>query len=208
MKISASPGKRNKVHISVDGEYRFTVDGEYWYSCPWCGKAEIKGEKEKEKFYSDIGSRSVFIAALGILSYGDNSRKTLQSKLIRKGCDREHITAALDKLEEYGYVNDARYAANLAERLLSSKHMSRSAIKQELIAKGVERELAAEAADALECDPSEELDTLLTSKYRRYLGDEKGIKKTVAALRRLGYGWSDIKSALDRAGVEKEDESL
>jgi len=208
MKVSASPGKRNKVHISVDGEYKFTVDGEYWYSCPWCGKPEIKGEKEKEKFYKDIGSRSVFISALGILSYGDNSRRTLQSKLIRKGCDREHIAAALDKLEEYGYVNDARYAANLAERLLSSKHMSRSAISQELIAKGVDRELAAEAADALEFDPAEELDALLSSKYRRYLGDEKGIKKTVAALRRLGYGWSDIKSALDRAGVEKEDESL
>ena len=46
---------------------------------------------------------------------------------------------------------------------------------------------------------------LLNTKYKRYAGDEKGIKKTVAALQRLGYNWSDIKSALQRTGFETED---
>ena len=30
----------------------------------------------------------------------------------------------------------------------------------------------------------------------RYLGDEKGTQKIIAALRRLGYPWSEIKSAM------------
>ena len=206
MKISASAGKRNKIHISVDGDYKFTVDGEYWYACPYCNKTEIKGEREQEKFLADIGSRSAFISALSILSYGDNSRRTLQTKLVMKGHKKEYVACALDKLEEYGYVNDRRYAENLARRLLETKHMSKAGIKRELAAKGVERSLADEIASSLEADPVEEISALLETKYRRYLADEKGLKKTVSALKRLGYGWSDIKSALDRAEIYREDE--
>ena len=49
MKYSASAGRMNKVHISVDGEYAYTVDSEYWYSCEWCRKSEIEDEEEVKK---------------------------------------------------------------------------------------------------------------------------------------------------------------
>ena len=184
----------------------FTVDGEYWYSCPYRNKTEIKDDEECDRFLFDIGSRSAFISALNILSYGDNSRRTLQTKLVMKGHKKEYVAAALDRLEEYGYVNDRRYAENLARRLLASKHMSKPGIERELAAKGVERNLAHEVTSALDTDPVEEIYTLIETKYSRYLSDEKGLKKTVSALKRLGYGWSDIKSALDRAEIHREDE--
>ena len=37
------------------------------------------------------------------------------------------------------------------------------------------------------------------------MSDEKGVKRTIATLQRLGYGWSDIKSALRQAELETED---
>ncbi len=208
MKISASTGKRNKIHVSIDGEYAYTVDAEYWYSCPYRDKSEIEGPEEIERFKHDVGSRSAFISGLNILSYGDNSRKALGRKLVSKGFCKEYVEAALDRLEEYGYVNDERYAQNLAQKLLDSKHMSPGAIKQELMLKGVDRETADAAAGELETDPHEQIMTLLCGKYSRYLHDEKGIKKTVAALKRLGYGWSDIKNALEEAQADTEDEFI
>ncbi|MBR0112705.1 MAG: regulatory protein RecX [Clostridia bacterium] len=206
MKISASAGKRNKIHISVDGDYKFTVDGEYWYSSPYSKMTEITESEEEEKFLFDIGSRSAFISGLNILSYGDNSRRTLFQKLTAKGHKKEYVSAALDKLEEYGYVSDRRFAENFAQRLISSKHMSKAGIRRELAAKGVDRALADEVVEALELNPADEIDALLAGKFRRNLADEKGIKRTVAALQRLGYGWSDIKSALDRNEIYREDD--
>ena len=46
---------------------------------------------------------------------------------------------------------------------------------------------------------------LIRKKYFRYLGDEKGVRKTVAALQRLGYRWSDINSALRQYEIETEE---
>lgn len=195
----------NKIHVSVDGEYKFTVDAEYWYSCPWCRIKEIEDTEKQTEFLKDVGSRYAFISGLRILSYGDNSRKTLRAKLVTKGHLPEFVDIALDKLEEYGYINDMRFSKYLTDKLISSKHMSKKAIRQELLAKGVERSVADAVLEETEFDNIEAIVTLLNGKYRRYLGDEKGMKKTIAGLQRLGYSWSDIKSALGRVNVESEE---
>ena len=196
MKISFTHGKQNKIHISVDGEYKFTVDAEYWFLTPYYRMSEINGEEECEKFMTEIGSRYAFISGLRVLSYGDNSRRDLFRKLSRKGHKAEYIDNALDTMEEYGYINDRRYAENAADRLVRTKHMSKSGIKSELFRRGISSEIIAETLEKLEVDPSAEIRALIKKKYTKYLGDEKGIQKITAALRRLGYSWSDIKSAM------------
>ena len=196
MKISFTRGKQNKIHISVDGEYKFTVDAEYWFLTPYCRISEITGSEECEKFMTETGSRYAFISGLRVLSYGDNSRRDLYQKLIRKGHKAEYVNNALDTMEEYGYINDKRYAENTADRLVRTKHMSKSGIKSELFRKGISPEIIEETLEKLEVDPVTEIRALIQKKYTRYLGDEKGMQKIIAALRRLGYPWSDIKSAL------------
>ena len=46
-------------------------------------------------------------------------------------------------------------------------------------------------------DPAQQLRELLARKYARNLQDEKGRRRTVAALQRLGYRWEDIRRALE-----------
>ena len=166
MKISYSKGKQNKIHVSVDGEYRFTVDAEYWFLTPWYRLDEIKDGEESEKFLTEVGSRYAFVSGLRLLSYADNSRRDLFRKLTRKGHDP-------------AYVNNAR-----------------SGIKSELLRKGIGAEIIQDVLERLEIDPAKEIEALIEKKYYRYLTDEKGLRKTVAALQRLGYSWSDIKSAI------------
>lgn len=196
MKISYSKGKQNKIHVSVDGEYRFTVDAEYWFLTPWYRLGEIKDGEESEKFLTEVGSRYAFVSGLRLLSYADNSRRDLFRKLTRKGHDPAYVNNALDKLEELGYVSDTRFAENTADRLLRTKHMSRSGIKSELLRKGISAGIIQDVLERLEIDPAKEIEALIEKKYYRYLDDEKGLRKTVAALQRLGYSWSDIKSAI------------
>lgn len=208
MKISFSQGRQNKIHISVDDEYKFTVDAEYWYTCPWCRVKEITDSEECEKFSKEIGSRYAFISGLRLLSYSDNSRKELKLKLLNKGHKAEYVESALDNLEEYGYINDKRFAENKADYLIRRKHMSKNGIRTELLRRGVSRDTVNQVVEELELDPVDDIIMLLSTKYKRYLNDEKGRRKTVAGLQRLGYGWSDIKTALNRYSPDMEDDSF
>lgn len=205
MKITANRGKQNKIHILCDGEYMFTVDAEYWFSCPYYGIDNIEDDEELSAFFEAVGSRSAFIAGLRLLSYRDHSEKEITDKLVQKGQKAEYAKAAAEKLKEYGYINDERYAQNLAETLLERKGMSVRGIKSELFRKGISREIADNVAENLDIDPILRIIDLLNTKYVRYLSDEKGVKKTVASLQRLGYKWSDINSALRQIEVETED---
>lgn len=204
MKLSVSKGKQNKIHISCDGEYTFTVDAEYWFSSPYHGKETINDE-ELTAFYEAVGSRCAFIAGLRLLSYRDHCTKELVTKLIQKGHKRLYAENAVAKLSEYGYVNDDRYAQSLAESLLERKGMNVNAIKTELLRKGVSRKIAENVVETLDIDPVLRIIDLLNTKFSRKISDEKGVKRTFAALQRLGYRWSDIKSAFRRLEIETED---
>lgn len=205
MKISVARGKQNKVHISCDGEYMFTVDAEYWFSSPYYGREIIDDNEELTAFYEAVGSRCAFIAGLHLLSYRDHSSKELIAKLIQKGHKREYSENAVAKLSEYGYVNDERYAENLANSLLERKGMNTNAVKSELIRKGISRDISDNIVESLDIDPVLRIIDLLNTKYSRKISDEKGVRRTVAALQRLGYRWSDINSAFRRLKIETED---
>lgn len=205
MKITADRGKQNKIHISCDGEYTFTVDAEYWFSSPYYGKDNIDDEEELAAFYEAVGSRCAFIAGLRLLSYRDHSAKDLVTKLVQKGHKREYSENAVEKLEEYGYVNDERYARYLAESLLERKGMNTRAIKSELMHKGISKQISDNVTESLDFDPILRIIDLLNTKYSRKISDEKGVKRTVASLMRLGYSWSDINSAFRRLEIETED---
>ena len=205
MKISADKGKQNKIHIYCDGEYTFTVDAEYWFSSPYHGRESIENDEELTAFFEAVGSRCAFIAGLHLLSYRDHSAKELINKLVQKGHKREYSENAVEKLKEYGYVNDERYARFLAESLSERKGMSTRAIRSEMLQKGISSEIADNITESLDFDPILRIIDLLKTKYSRKISDEKGIKRTVASLQRLGYRWSDISAAFRRLEIETED---
>ncbi|MEE1492011.1 MAG: RecX family transcriptional regulator, partial [Massilioclostridium sp.] len=72
--------------------------------------------------------------------------------------------------------------------------------------KGIERELAERVLDEAEVDPADQLGELIAKKYARYLGDEKGRKKVISALLRLGHNYEDVKRALQQYEEFEENE--
>ena len=53
-----------------------------------------------------------------------------------------------------------------------------------------------ELLEELEPEPVGQIGALVERKYLRALDDERGRRRTVAALQRLGYRWEDIRRAL------------
>ena len=80
MIITAQKGKANKIHISINGEYKLTVDADFWFSSGYVSGDEI--DEEQYKALADkIAKRRCFNRALNILSRRDHSEKELYNTI-------------------------------------------------------------------------------------------------------------------------------
>lgn len=133
--------------------------------------------------------------ALRLLDFRAYSRKELEDRLARD-TDREAARDTALRMEELGLIDDEEYAGRLAAELAARKGFSESRIRQELCRRGLDRDLAAQAAETAAPDPQEALRALVERKYLPSLRDERGKRRTVAALQRLGYRFEEIRVVL------------
>jgi regulatory protein len=78
--------------------------------------------------------------ALRKLSTSARSRNELQSALASRRVPSDAADQVLDRLEEVGLIDDRRFARDWVESRQARRHLSRSALRHELQAKGVSRE--------------------------------------------------------------------
>ena len=198
MKITAKGGRKDKIHIYIDGEYRLTVDEIFWFSCGYISGDEID-EEELTAFEEAAGSRRAFNSALNSLDYRDHSEKEIRAKLMRKH-GAEYVDEAVEKLIELDLINDRRYAENYARELFEHKKFGKIRIKSELIAKGIASDIASETVISLfedeEPDNIQRIVDIIEKKYYNRMNDEVGRKKVFSALQRMGYTFSDIREAM------------
>ncbi len=203
MIITAQKGKANKIHISIDGEYRLTVDADFWFSSGYISGDEI--DEEAFGVLADkVAKRRCFNRALNILSRRDHGERELFIKL--KRADGEAAAAdAVERIKQLGYIDDERFAARLAEELIERKGYGTRAVYSELLRRGIDRETAQNTINAITLDESDNIRVLLEGKFSRKLTTEKGRKQVFSALLRLGYSYSDVRSAMSEYNEFNED---
>ena len=209
MKLTAKPGKGEKIHLSLDGEYIATVNADYWFTCGIKSGAEITSE-QLDELLSESARRKMMNKALDLLSMRDYSRRELSDKLVTKawekkeqkdmdlGSLKQQASDICDRLEELGLLNEERFARSYVDELIRRKHLSKSGLKTALIQKGVQRDIIETVLEEVEVDPVEQVRELLATKFKtRDLSDEKQRTRTVNALLRLGYRYGEINAAMD-----------
>ena len=196
MKLSIKEGKANKIHIYVDEEYRATVDSDYWYSEKYRNYKEINDE-ELTELLDAVSFRRAYNKGLDLLFRRPHGTKELIKKLCEKGHEKESAEKACDRLLELGLLNDEEFAGILANELYERKGYGVKRIKQELAFRGIDREIAENAIESLDIDTQTRIILVIEKKYKGKINDEKGRKRAIDGLLRLGYSYSDIKSALN-----------
>ena len=205
MKLTVKEGKANKIHIFVDEEYRATVDSDYWYSEKYRNYKEIN-EDELTELLDSVSFRRAYNKGLDLLSRRPYGVKELIKKLCEKGHEKEASQKACDRLLELGLLNDEEYARILANDLLERKNYSTKRIKQELSFRGIPREIVENTVDSLDNNAENRIILVIKKKYINKLNDEKGRKRAVDGLLRLGFSYSEIKSALNQVAEFTEEE--
>lgn len=136
--------------------------------------------------------------AMYLLSGRDYGFVELFRKL-EKTYPKEMCLRTCKLMAEKGLVNDREYAFRLGKQLFEIKKESAVAVRYKLTQKGIPKDIISEVIDAY-CEDDEavkdRIKALVEKKYKRYLTDEAGVRKVKNALARLGYGYSDISSAL------------
>lgn len=201
MTITTTEGKGGRLNIFADGEFMFSLDAAVWYSCKIRDGDEID-EETLLALKEEAVNRHALSSALNILTRRAHSEKELRFKLKQKYSESA-VDYAIEKAAEMGFVDDADFAARYAEELSSQKRFAPSRIIAELIAKGIDRETAANTVDDLETDTEADLAYLLDYKYADFAQDEKHTRRAVTGLQRLGYSFSGIKAAMKKA-LEEE----
>ncbi|MBQ2971607.1 MAG: RecX family transcriptional regulator [Ruminococcus sp.] len=195
MKITAiEPKKKGLSALYIDGEFALKIDTETVLSY----RIDVGDEIDDEKLKEVIDASNIKRAkdkAMWLISYRDHSKKELIDK-VAKDSSYEAATKAVERLQELGLINDERYAKRYATDLLSLKHLSKSAAVRKLCDKGIDRDLARDTVDELDVDIYENIRAVINKKYSKNLFDEKGRRRCVNGLVRLGYSYSDIKAVL------------
>ena len=199
--------KRGRLALFVDGEFAFSLDTETF------ADADLHEEDEIESFRLEelrrrSDTRKAVDRALDILALRDHAAGELYQKLCRK-FDPHSAAAAVAKAEELGLLNDADFARRRAAELMR-KRKSRREVEQDLAAKGIDRDTAAQVLEELyapEDGPDPEVAAacaLVQRQYARKLAEGKR-PQVMAALARRGFSYAVIRTALEANDAGEDD---
>lgn len=126
-----------------------------------------------------------------------HSEKELRQKLWRD-YPPDIIDAAIAELNTLGLVDDAAFAKAFAEHRRDFLKKGPYAVRQELLLKGVSREITDDVLQEVFSDEDEEYAAALSvmKKYQNDIDTPKGKQRAFAALTRKGYSYRTIQRVL------------
>lgn len=142
--------------------------------------------------------------AVGMLAAHGRSAKELRRRLLLKGARPEHADAAVARLTEAGFLDDAEYARQLTRSRVAGRGDSRRRVAQVLGQKGVAREVADAAVAEVFADESVDEDALVEAAARKRVRTLGAIdaatrrRRLYAFLARRGHDGAAIRRVMDR----------
>lgn len=208
---SVSPSKGKLFEVTLD-------DGQkLWLHADLLAEAALHtGDSLSAEDIAKLRHRAVehraYEYGLYLLEKRGYSYRELYDKLMHaQNAEEEAVLTALEKLMRYGFLNDARYAEQLARHFVEGKKYGIRRAEYEMRHRGLSQTDIDDALAEFD-DPvriSETLLELLHKKYARYLSDpddRKAIEKVTAALVRRGFTYQQIRFAIEDYYASPEDE--
>jgi len=207
--ISAQLRNPDRVNISIDGKYRFSLDIFQLTDLGVKVGREVSEDElvelEQEGIFGKLYTQALEYTMLRphsareirdylwrkTLSKKYKSKKTGEIKE-RQGVSQTVADKMFDRLHEKGYIDDERFTRWWVENRNQTKGTSKRKLQAELRAKGVEHTIISAALEETERTDRDELAKIIAKKRSKYADEQK----FMAYLARQGFSYDDIKSAL------------
>ena len=209
--------KKNPARCSVfiNGEFAFgcTLDTTLRFGLTK-GKQLTKHDIDRLQEQEDIIALKQI--ALRYATYKSRTAAEVRRKMLEKDFAPEEADYAVQFLEEFGYVNDRKYAAAFLQEIMQRKPAGESRLRQELLKRGVSKHDIDDAfAEAF--PPETARDNAFQSalaaaeKKLRSLERKEPQKRKQALigyLQRQGFAWEVIKSVLEEVLRDDNDADM
>lgn len=139
-----------------------------------------------------------FERGITLLSFRPRSTQEIRQNLTRHGITEPIADAAIQRLQDMGYLDDVAFARFWVENRTQFKPRGASALRYELAQKGISRDIA----DPIIAEIVDEFDAALTVAHkqcRRYRGisQREFQTKLSAFLQRRGFRYETVRQVLD-----------
>ena len=163
-------------------------------------KYDLKVNDSIERFYDEISYEASLEKGIFLISLKDRTKKEVRLKLEEKFWNKDAVLKAIEKLEEFGYLNDLNYAISYIE----SKTYGKNRISYNLFQKGIDRSTVEKADLTLDEEKEDNVDDTklekLIEKNSKKINinnerEEKKIKeeqKLIQYLARQGFSLDKI----------------
>ena len=163
-------------------------------------KYDLKVNDDIERLYDDISYEASLEKGIFLISLKDRTKKEVRLKLEEKYWNKSAVLHAIEKLEEFGYLNDLNYAVSYIE----SRSYGKNRISYNLFQKGIDKRTIEQAYLTLDEEKEEDIEEAklekLLEKNSKKINvnnerDKKKIKdehKLVQYLARQGFSLDKI----------------
>jgi regulatory protein len=149
--------------------------------------------------------------AVRLLSVRTYSTENLRTKLRNRALRPEDIEAAIQRLEEVDYLNDARYAEGLARYKVEGAGFGRTRVLSDLRSQRLPTQIAEKAVEEIFAGKNEAelIDAYIARRLPMLkpgvkVEDQKVLARAYRRLLRAGFASGPALSAIKRRAVEPE----
>jgi len=191
--IKQQQKRDERVSVYVDKVYRFSLTKDQAANLGiHIGQQLTDEEISRLQTHSEFGK--LRDSTFRWLSLRPRSRYEIDQYLQRKTDDESLRGRLMGLLQELGYVDDERFAKSWIQHRTLVKPMSMYRLKQELLQKGVPKEIIDKTLETSDVDELAALKDLIRKRKQRYQSREK----LMAYLARQGFSYDLVKQALEQ----------
>ena len=187
--------KRGRYALFFDGEFAFSLDEDTFAMAGLHTGDELE-EWQIHDLQTKSDTRKAVDKAMDLLALRDHAAGELYQKLCRS-FDPHSAAAAVAKMQELNLLDDAGFARRRAAELLR-KRKSRRAILDDLHAKGIDRDAAAEAVEALFAQSEED------EEENPELANARALVERHYAAKLAQGKWQQVAAALARVLPQRD----
>lgn len=191
--ITAQKRNTQRLNISLDGEYAFSLDR---LTAAWLKVGRKLSPEEIVSLQEKDEQEVAFNRALRYLSYRARSEAEMRKYLSDKGFSENVSQTVIDRLKDERLINDPRFAQDWIDNRVSFRPRSQTQLRFELRNKGLSEDLIEDALQEADLDDIElacVAGKKLVGRYAR-LGWLDFRQKLGAALARRGFSYETVRS--------------
>jgi SOS response regulatory protein OraA/RecX len=200
--ISGPRGIRRLRDVTIDGvEFRRTsVDA---LRLAGIRDGDVLTENDAHRMIDEAEPEAAMNRALRLLGHRDRSTAELAGRLSEDGFATSIVTSVTERLADYGYLDDVRFAADYV-RSKRSAGWGRRRIANGLSEKGVDPELAVRSLDT-HAPEDDEIERAWNAIRTLDISDHRSSDKALRRLVSRGFSYEVARAALERSRRDPHD---